>query len=61
MSQLTVRPVIYGVSRRGILSSHLITSVMNSRIDSVIKDLTELKSSLQFSQREIDDLKPLTE
>ena len=34
---------------------------VNSRIDGVIKDLTELKSSLQFSQKEIDDLKPLTE
>ena len=34
---------------------------VNSRIDGVIKDLTELKSSLQFPQKEIDDLKPLTE
>ena len=34
---------------------------MNSRIDDVIKDLTELKSNLQFSQKEIDDLRPLTE
>ena len=34
---------------------------VNSRIDDVIKDLTELKSNLQFSQKEIDDLRPLTE
>ena len=34
---------------------------VNSRIDGVIKDLTDLKSSLQFLQKEVDDLKPLTE
>ena len=33
---------------------------MKSKTGGVIKDLTELKSSLQFSQEEIDDLKPLT-
>ena len=33
---------------------------LKSKTGGVIKDLTELKSSLQFSQEEIDDLKPLT-
>ena len=33
---------------------------IKSKTGGVIKDLTELKSSLQFSQEEIDDLKPLT-
>ena len=30
---------------------------VNSRIDGVIKDLTERKSSLQFLQKDIDDRK----
>ena len=34
-------------------------SNLNSRIDSVIKDLTELKSSLQFLQNDIDIRKEL--
>ena len=34
---------------------------VNSRIDGAIKDLTELKSRLQFSQKDIDGLMPLTE
>ena len=34
-------------------------SNMNSRIDGMIKDLTELKSSLQFLQNDIDDRKKL--
>ena len=34
-------------------------SNVNSRIDGVIKDLTELKSSLQFLQNDIDDRKEL--
>ena len=33
---------------------------LTSKTGGVIKDLTQLKSSLQFSQEEIDDLKPLT-
>ena len=32
---------------------------VNSRIDGVIKDLTERKSSLQFLQKDIDDRKEL--
>ena len=38
----------------------LLTNV-NSRIDGVIKDLAELKSSLQFTQKDVEDLKPVTE
>ena len=34
-------------------------SNVNSRIDGMIKDLTELKSSLQFLQNDIDDRKKL--
>ena len=34
---------------------------VNSRIDGVIKDLAELKSSLQFTQKDVEDLKPVTE
>ena len=34
---------------------------LNSRIGGLIKDLTGLKSSLQFSQKDIEDLNPLTE
>ena len=34
-------------------------SNVNSRIDGMIKDLTELKSSLQFLQNDIDDRKEL--
>ena len=34
---------------------------LNNRIDGVIKDLTELKSSLQFTQKNVDDLKPVLE
>ena len=34
---------------------------VDSRINGVIKDLTELKSRLQFLQKDIDDLMPLTE
>ena len=37
----------------------LLTNV-NSRIDGVIKDLAELKSSLQFTQKDVEDLKPVT-
>ena len=41
------------------LFDSLLTNV-NSRIDGVIKDLAELKSSLQFTQKDVDDLKPVT-
>ena len=34
-------------------------SNVNSRIDGMIRDLTELKSSLQFLQNDIDDRKEL--
>ena len=39
----------------------MLTNVINSRIDGVIKDLAELKSSLQFAQKDVEDLKPVTE
>ena len=42
------------------LFDSLLTNV-NSRIDGVIKDLAELKSSLQFTQKDVEDLKPVTE
>ena len=41
------------------LFDSLLTNV-NSRIDGVIKDLAELKSSLQFTQKDVEDLKPVT-
>ena len=41
------------------LFDSLLTNV-NSRIDGVNKDLTELKSSLQFTQKDVEDLKPVT-
>ena len=43
-----------------IVFDSLLTNV-NSRIDGVIKDLAELKSSLQFTQKDVEDLKPVTE
>ena len=41
------------------LFDSLLTNV-NSRIDGVIKDLAELKSNLQFTQKDVEDLKPVT-
>ena len=43
---------------RNLFDPQLLANV-NIRIDGVIKDLTELKSSLQFPQKDIEDLKPL--
>ena len=40
---------------------HSMLANVNSSIDGMIKDLKELKSSLQFSGKDIEDLKPLTE
>ena len=42
------------------LHAFLDISDVNSRIDGVIKDLAELKSSLQFTQKDVEDLKPVT-
>jgi len=41
------------------LFDSLLTNV-NSRIDGVIKDPAELKSSLQLTQKDVEDLKPVT-
>ena len=41
------------------LFDSLLTNVY-SRVDGVIKDLAELKSSLQFTQKDVEDLKPVT-
>ena len=45
------------------LFRHLFDSLftnVNSRIDGVAKDLAELNSSLQFTQKDVEDLKPVT-
>ena len=45
------------------LFRHLFDSLftnVNSRIDGVVKDLAELNSSLQFTQKDVEDLKPVT-
>ena len=36
-------------------------SSFNNRVDGVIKDLKELKSRLQFTQKDVADLRPVTE
>ena len=41
------------------LFESMLTSI-NNTIDGVIKDLAELKSSLQFTQKDVGDLKPIT-
>ena len=41
------------------LFDSLMTNV-NSKMDGVINDLAELKSSLQFTQKDVEDLKPVT-
>ena len=41
------------------LFDSLLTNV-NSRIDGVVKDLAELNSNLQFTQKDVEDLKPIT-
>ena len=41
------------------LFESMLTSI-NNTIDGVIKDLAELKSSLQFTQKDVTDLKPGT-
>jgi len=42
------------------LFESMLTSRINNTIDGVIKDLAELKSSLQFTQKDVADLKPVT-
>ena len=36
-------------------------SSINNRVDGVIKDLKELKSRLQFTQKDVADLRQVTE